>query len=409
MSEKKLSRAMEYIDDSLIASAMDIPENAHLNRRKKMKKLTWRKLTAIAAVFAVVVTAGILIGGIAGGSSSAVIALDVNPSIEIEVDGKERVEEVRALNSDAEIVLEEMNLSGVDLNVAVNAIIGSMLKYGYLSTDQNSILISVDTDNQKLAEELKNKITNEVGTLLGKNNIEASVITQSFEKNSENDKKAEENGISKAKSALISKIISAELLDANGVPYTYETLAALNVNELKLILESKSLQVDGINSSGAASDKKYLSRDEVLSIAYQKAGIASESATRIDVEFDYDDDFDIMVYEVEFFFEGMEYEYEINAKTGEILEEKIKPDDDEDDETPTALPEGSISREEALAIAFNKANLNSADVRRPEIEIDRERGSYVYEIEFKYGGMEYEYVIDAENGAVIEESIEADD
>jgi aspartate/methionine/tyrosine aminotransferase len=45
------------------------------------------------------------------------------------------------------------------VDVAVNAIIGSMLKNGYLSVDENSILVSVKNDDTGKADKLKNTIT----------------------------------------------------------------------------------------------------------------------------------------------------------------------------------------------------------------------------------------------------------
>ncbi len=60
-----------------------------------------------------------------------------------------------------------------------------------------------------------------------------------------------------------------------------------------------------------------------------------------------------------------------------------------------------ITKEEAKAAALNHAGLNASDVKRIEIELDRERNGLVYEIDFDAGKYEYEYEINAENGKVI--------
>ena len=44
-----------------------------------------------------------------------------------------------------------------------------------------------------------------------------------------------------------------------------------------------------------------------------------------------------------------------------------------------------------------------------DIELDDEDGTLVYEVEFKSGGMEYDYVIDAATGAVLDHEVERDD
>ncbi len=393
----KASRAMAHLDEELIDAAMGKEGGKHgqiLKRRNTMKH-TWKRMIAAAALFAVVLTAAFLILPLTGGG--AVIALDVNPSLELEVNRKEQLTAVRALNAEAEEVLAGMKLEGVDLNVAVNAIIGSMHTLGYLSEDQNSILISVDAKKGK-ADELKTRITEEVGALLSGKNIEASVITQSFEK--------EKTGT--AKEALVQKIVAAGLLDAGGVPYTAARLEGLKVHELKLILDSKKQTVSGTATAGTAATGAYLSADEAKAIAYGDAAVTE--GERLQLEMDFDDERRVLVYEIEFRVGELEYEYEIHAKSGEILEKEKKPAGrDDDDDAPVTAPEGLISREEALAIAYADAGVSADEVRRPEIELDREGGRYVYEVEFKTEAREYEYELNAETGAILKRENEPRD
>ncbi len=419
MKNDKANRAMQHLDDELIVSAMSddelglTPKTTFERKSLLMKKTMWKKWVALAAAFVIIFSAAIFAIQLGGGGDSAIIALDVNPSIELEVNDKEKVVEVRALNDDAKKVIGEMDLYNFGLEESINAIIGSMLKHGYLSTDQNSILISINSENEARAATLRDKLTDEISTLLGNQNIDASVMTQSFDKNDEMNKKADENNISPAKATLISKIVAAELLDANGVPYTYETLAQLKVNELKLILDQRPVRVAGVDFSGNASDGKYIAKDAAIAKALEKAGLEPSEAKRIEVEFDFDDDIRAMVYEVEFRAADKKYEYEINATTGDILEEEIKPDskvnDKDDDDDDVTAPAESITRAAALEIAYTDAGVTANEVKRPEIELDREKGVIVYEIEFKVSGKEYEYKINALTGEIIDREVEKDD
>lgn len=59
-----------------------------------------------------------------------------------------------------------------------------------------------------------------------------------------------------------------------------------------------------------------------------------------------------------------------------------------------------ITREEALEIALKNAGLKQADIHDLDIELDRERGVNVWEVDFDYGNMEYSYDINAETGSV---------
>ncbi len=365
----------------------------------------WKKWIAVAAVLAIMLTTG-LVFGLSAAAGGAIIALDVNPSMEIEINKREEVIAVHALNEEAKVVLGDMDLTDVDLEVAVNAIIGSMVKNGYLSAEQNSILVSINAKNSQKSLSLKEKLSAEINALLGESNIDASVMLQDFEKDGKDADKADKNHISRAKSALITKIVAAGLLDANGVPYTYEVLAQLRVNELKLILESKSMTVEGVDASGTASGAGYISRERALELALSRAGLSQDAVSRLEMEMDFEDDIRAMVYEIEFRSGDQKYEYEIHAKSEEILEEEIKRAEEDDDDESITPPEGCIKRETALEKAYTDAGVEKTAVKRPEIELDLEDGVYVYEIEFKTAEYEYEYTIHALTGAILERESE---
>jgi len=65
-------------------------------------------------------------------------------------------------------------------------------------------------------------------------------------------------------------------------------------------------------------DANIISKDDAKKIALEHAGVNETDAQRFRAELDYDDG--ISVYEVEFDANGLEYDYDINAKTGEIIE-----------------------------------------------------------------------------------------
>lgn len=63
--------------------------------------------------------------------------------------------------------------------------------------------------------------------------------------------------------------------------------------------------------------------------------------------------------------------------------------------------EAKLSVEDAKRIAFNHAKVNVNDVRMESIELDRDDGWLVYELEFDVGRTEYEYDIDAVSGKIL--------
>lgn len=54
----------------------------------------------------------------------------------------------------AHIILGDMNLRNVDLDVAVNALIGSLVKNDYIGEENNSILITVNSSDAEKGSQL---------------------------------------------------------------------------------------------------------------------------------------------------------------------------------------------------------------------------------------------------------------
>ena len=60
----------------------------------------------------------------------------------------------------------------------------------------------------------------------------------------------------------------------------------------------------------------------------------------------------------------------------------------------------TITREKALEIALKEVGLKQEDIHDLDIELDRERGVNIWEVDFDYKNMEYSYDINAETGSV---------
>ena len=156
---------------------------------------------------------------------------------------------------------------------------------------------------------------------------------------------------------------------------------------------------------------------------------------------DYEDDlFERDSYEVEFYAGGFEYDYEIDALTGDILSWDKDVDDDyyyhhqanngngnnaanngntsntsnnttsnTNNNTTNNNSSSLITAAEAQSIALAQAGLSSGDVTGLRAELDRDDGRTVYEVEFRSGRVEYSYDINASTGAVISYDIDYDD
>ena len=134
---------------------------------KKTTKRRWTSL--IAACLAVMLLGGGLFYQRANAVAS-VVSLDVNPSIELKVNRSEKVLVCTPLNEDAKAILADMgngaDLKGAKLDVAVNAIVGSLVRNGYLDSISSAIMISVEDKDTARAEKLQRELTSTVDGVL---------------------------------------------------------------------------------------------------------------------------------------------------------------------------------------------------------------------------------------------------
>ena len=254
------------------------------------------------------------------------IYFDVNPSIELKIDKDREVISAVALNDDGMKVLDNMNLKDADLTVAVNAIIGSMLKNGYLTVTENSILVSVKNKDASKAKALEEEISNDISAILNASSINASILSQAYDDDANAQNLATENNISEGKARLISNIISSNITDSKGNLYTFDALKDLSINELNLLVSSKNVTVKDTQKNGEASSSSYITRDSARDIALNNAGLTTSDVRALEVEMDAENG--RLVYEVEFKNGANEYDYEIDAKSGEIIKNHVEIDDD---------------------------------------------------------------------------------
>lgn len=396
MLRSAVSHAAPDARDAIL-SACDHEKGKVIYMEKK-RSSPLRGFAAVAAVLVLIIAGVFAVKNLGAPSDTlaAVVSLDVNPSIELNVDKDEKIISAKGLNDDGRRVLGDMELEGSSLEVAVNAVIGSMLKNGYLDDMANSILVSVSGVNGYDADKLRSTLADDVNRQLEN----CSVLSQDVS-NADSDtvKLADKYGITVGKAALIRQIVAADSR------HSFEELAALSINELNLIADGKTLS--GIASNGAAaSSKAYIGRDAAVDAALGHAGVTRSEVRKLDVDLDYEHG--SMVYEVEFEVGAAEYEYDIGAADGDIIWYEIERDGTVEQGGSAIDGKAAISSDDAKTAALNHAGLTTAQVTHLKAELDREGGKLVYEIEFKSGGHEYEYVIDAATGAVIKSEKEHD-
>ncbi len=241
------------------------------------------------------------------------VLLDVNPSIALEANSKDEVVSTNALNTDANMILDEMDLNGTDVTIAVNAILGAMLREGYITQEANSVLLSVNSENAAHATELQNSLSQGIADTLGQGGVQASVLSQTIQNTTSPETQPETNDVSAGKAQLIEQLI------AQNPAYTFDQLAALSVNDLNLLADAAT----GLTIEGKASDTGYIGSEAALSAALAHAGVAPGTEVLTEIDLDYENG--QMVYEVEFEAGGNEYSYDIASDTGAVVASNFEP------------------------------------------------------------------------------------
>lgn len=161
----------------------------------------------------------------------------------------------------------------------------------------------------------------------------------------------------------------------------------------------------------AASEKITAVQAEAAALAH--AGYAAEQVTGMFSRFDIDDGRD--EYDVEFFADGYEYDYEIDAVTGKVVSYDREIERTRETKASTAETKPSepavekISKSEAESIALSHAGFKKSEVKGLRTEYGRDDGVYEYEVEFYANGYEYDYEINAKTGKIISRDKDRDD
>lgn len=157
-------------------------------------------------------------------------------------------------------------------------------------------------------------------------------------------------------------------------------------------------------AANSGTDSKYISEEEASSIALAQVDGATEDELRINK----DNDDNRNIYEVSILHDGVEYDFEIDAQTGDILSQSSERDDDDDwddGQNNNQNNSGLISEKKASKIALGQVDgATESDLR---IHQDTDDGRTVYEGSIIYNEMEYEFEIDAQSGDIIDWSSES--
>lgn len=383
------------------------------NENKKTNAKKWAPM-AVAACLAL-----LLVGGGAGyyyqsvNGVASIVSLDVNPSMELKVNKNEKVLSATPMNDDAKEILDGMNLKGTQADVAMNAIIGSLLQHGYVDELANSILITVEDDDQARGEKLQQALTQQADAALASAQVNGAILSQVMVHSDELSQKAQEYGISAGKAALIQAVV-----EGSNNTKTFEDLVGLSINELNLLYTAQTslptndddLGVIGgaegytyIVTEGSASQNAYIGVEAAKTAALKHAGFSASQVTFLDAEYDYDDG--RMIYEVEFHVNGTEYDYDIDALTGAVVKYQSEQNgtNTSGSSSPSTDTSAYIGESAAKTAALNHAGVKESSTKYCNAWLEWDDGRpECYEVEFMVNNTRYEYKIALTSATVLE-------
>lgn len=186
--------------------------------------------------------------------------------------------------------------------------------------------------------------------------------------------------------------------------------AALTAGAMMLTLAAASMTAFAAPAKGA-----FIGEAKAKQIALKHAGLKEKEVSFVRVALGKDDG--RYKYDVEFYKANVEYDYELDAKTGKILE---VDKDIENFVVPGKKPAnpaapvkpanpGLITLEKGKAIALKHAGLQASQVQFTKAKLEKDDGRQIYDIEFRAGYAEYDYEIDAKTGKILDFDYDMED
>ena len=402
MTEQELNRRLKQALDAAAPDDLDGVLSRCAPREETVVPLRPKRRSHTRALIAACLTL-VLVGGTGGvfyqraNAVASVVSLDVNPSIELKVNQKEKVLSCTPLNQEAEAVLSGMgggaDLKGAKLEVAVNAVVGALVSSGYLDSLSSAIMISVEDQDQDRAARLRQELTGTVDSVRQSQSSGAAVLSQTVDASADLDQQAREYHISTGKANLVNQVI------AQNDSLSFDALAKLTVEELSDLIQ-------------LGSPAMPIGMEEAARIAKEAAGVPETDPAAVEVDPELDEE--VPHYEVELSQPGRdEQEYLVDAFTGELLSggpTVLSSDPAEHEQN--ASGGGSIAGigpDQARDAALTHAGISEGQVSGLQVQQDWDDGRLEYEVEFRSGDMEYEYTIDGSTGQILEYDQEQDD
>lgn len=371
---QELSDIAPNMLDELLAAVDALPENDgtvidFAQEAKKRRSPLKAVLSAAAALLLIVGAAGVYANLSA---ERYTVAIDVNPAVELRVNGFDRISAVTLKNDDAKALIDESDLKGKSVSDAVDVLTEKLCGDGYLTENSNGVLVSVQGGNEALCT----KIVGSVEKATERAGFNYAVLYQSLDDDAD------------GKTELIAKL-SGKLDN-----FDIEELTKLSVQELIFLAESLDSLPDKTEFYGKLNG--YLSAED----AKHDAGVDSASAAQSIIRYA-----EQLAYEIVYTENGITHKYIVSASTGEVLvhEKYGKSDSSSSGKKDDNKDDGLLSADDILKIF--KKTFGFVDAVLDDVHVTRStrNGEPVYIVTYKVFGVTRSAVFDARTAEILDE------
>lgn len=184
----------------------------------------------------------------------------------------------------------------------------------------------------------------------------------------------------------------------NGTEYDFD------IDALTGEIRSRSAEPEHGAAQTTQQSSDLIGEDKAIEAALAHAGLSKDQVTDLKSKLEPDDG--LQKYKVKFYQGNTEYEYKIDAATGDLLSYEIDTSDNGD--KSAKQPSDLIGEDKAIELALTHAGLSQDQVTKLKAKLDEDDGRQEYEVEFHQGNVEYDYEIDAATGAILSYEIDRD-
>ena len=229
----------DLFDKIVSAPVQKLPEEDYIVKERPKRnasklQLLYTACTSLAIVF--LICFGLIHNYY---SVDTIVAIDVNPSVEIALNKSYKVLSVKANNEDAASLIKDKSFKNKNCDDVISELTMSLSSSGYINKNKNSILVSVSNSNEVKADEVKTRVVTDIKTTLNEQEIKPVIYKQSISNSNtkELERLAKQYHTSFGKMQLINSLIEKD------TTLTIEELVTLPIQEIKTYVEKRQIKM----------------------------------------------------------------------------------------------------------------------------------------------------------------------